>query len=471
MLQRALSIIDTFIKDKAIMERADLSVARNFVFTHLVGPALCQSISFYLYFTDPHPGFACWTIIICVCMFWALPWVYKKTGNLHLAALLSVELLTFVSLFGTFNYGGVSSPFLPWLIVALMLGFFYLADRTYVIVSLFAINFVAFCLAYFFFSFPQTLSPDQLAAIGWISIFTATIYISWMAMYYGNIMSMRSELEIEVNRHYKTTRLLLEAKRQAEEASRAKSIFLAKMSHEFRTPLNAVIGYSELMLEELGDQPPEDGSEKISDLKRINNSGKHLLELINDILDLSKIESNTIEIVNAEFDLDQCCIDIMQTIEPMVIKNGNTLVTKGIGTLGKVNGDETKLRQILLNLLSNAAKFTSNGSVRLEARRQSVSGVEWLDFRVIDSGIGIAPESLKKLFNTYQQASTDTASKYGGTGLGLAISQKLCMMMGGSISVTSDVGHGSCFTVRLPSGVSKANPATEAFTLPLAMAV
>ena len=472
MLNPALSIIDTFIPDKATMERADLSVARNFIFTHIIGPTFSQMISVYLYRTDPNPGWACWTIIACVTLFWTLPFVYKWTRNLQLSAGLSVQLLTFTSLFGTFNYGGVSSPFLPWLIVALLLGFFYLAGRTWLVVELFSVNFLGFVVAYFWFGFPEIVPVAQLSSVGWISIFSATIYMSWMAIYYGSVMSMRSELEIEMNRHRNTAENLAETKRLADDASRAKSIFLAKMSHEFRTPLNAIIGYSELVRESLEDEGASE--QTISDLNRINVSGKHLLALINDILDLSKIESDTVELSSIEFDLDRFCTELSQTVEPLVTKNGNILTMQGVGQLGNVVADETKLRQILLNLLSNAAKFTNRGSVKLSARRQNIADLDWLEFRVLDTGIGIASTDLKKLFNNYQQASASTSRKFGGTGLGLAISQKLSSLMGGSIAVTSEPGRGSCFIVRVPVGSNNPIHAPTAANAPspsLAMAI
>ncbi len=448
MLKQALAIIDSFIPDKATMERADLSVARNFVFTHIIGPTFSQVISIYLYRTDPNPGLECWTIVACITAFWSLPFIYKWTRSIQIGALISVQLLTFTSLFGTFAYGGVSSPFLPWLIVALLLGFFYLSDRTMLVIGLFVANFVAFVAAFLSFGFPEIVPLAELESVGWISILSATVYMSWMAIYYANVMQMRSELEIEVERHRKTAENLAETKRRADEASRAKSIFLAKMSHEFRTPLNAIIGYSELVLETIDPAPSTE--QTISDLSRINASGKHLLALINDILDLSKIEADTFELNATEFDLGQFCNELAQTIEPLAAKNGNTLTLQGIARIGRIVADETKLRQILLNLLSNAAKFTSRGTITLAVKRQHNTDRDWVEFRVLDTGIGISAADQKKLFNNYQQANTSTSRKYGGTGLGLAISQKLSTFMGGSITATSEPGRGLCFTVRVP---------------------
>src|SRR5215470_9113871 len=163
---RVVRFIDWFIPAEAKLERSERGLAQNFVFTHLFGPALSQSISIFLYLSDPHPGFACWTVIVCIWLFWALPFVYKKTGDLQLSALISVELLAFTSLFGSYFYGGVSSPFLPWLIISLLLGFFYLSERPIVVLALFTCNIVGFVLAYLLWGFPELLSHEELSMVG-----------------------------------------------------------------------------------------------------------------------------------------------------------------------------------------------------------------------------------------------------------------------------------------------------------------
>ncbi|MBS0531357.1 MAG: HAMP domain-containing histidine kinase [Proteobacteria bacterium] len=468
MLDLPIRLIDWFIPDAAKSERSELSLSRNFVFTHLFGPALSQSISLFLYLSDPNPGIACWLVISCIWMFWTLPFVYKWSGNLQLAALISVELLASTSLFGSYYYGGVSSPFLPWLIISLLLGFFYLSERPFLVVCLFTFNIVGFCIAYMRWGFPELVPLAQLTTVGWISILSATIYMSWMAIYYANMISMRTDLEREAERHRETAVRLREAKDAADVANRAKSIFLAKMSHELRTPLNAVIGFSEILLE--NEELDGQSERKKVDLGRINAAGKHLLSLVTDVLDLSKIESNFIELKIEQFDLNAMVREVIANIQPMIIENGNKLIVKCRDDMGIVSTDQTKLRQAALNLMSNAAKFTQGGTITLSVQRRKSAAGDWIEIQVRDTGIGIAQSDIPRLFQNFGQASRATSTKYGGTGLGLALSQKLCGLMGGGISASSEVGQGSCFTIRVLAWMDEQRNFNKNILMPQSMA-
>jgi adenylate cyclase len=237
--------------------------------------------------------------------------------------------------------------------------------------------------------------------------------------------------------------------RQLRMASENKSQFVSSMSHELRTPLNAIIGLTEMMV----TNAARFGTEKaLEPLQRVNRAGTHLLGLINQVLDLSKIEAGKLELNPQAVQLVQLIDDVLGTARPLAEQNKNRLIVEIAGDLGTLTVDPMRLRQILLNLLSNACKFTKEGEVKLQARRMA-DGRDVIELSVSDTGIGMTPEQQAKLFEEFTQADASTAQRFGGTGLGLAIARKLARMMGGDVTVTSEPGKGSAFTVRLPGGV------------------
>jgi PAS domain S-box-containing protein len=241
---------------------------------------------------------------------------------------------------------------------------------------------------------------------------------------------------------------LRRAKEAAEEASRSKSQFLANMSHELRTPLNAIIGYSELMREEAEDMELKSF---IRDLTKIESAGKHLLGLINGVLDIAKIEAGKMDLHAETFEVAKMMEEVCATVAPVVEKNGNQFEIDAAPNLGVMHTDLTKVRQSLFNLLGNAGKFTKDGKVRLEAERVTESGRDWLVFHVCDTGVGMTPEQTQKVFEAFTQADASTTRKFGGTGLGLAITREFSRMIGGDVLVKSALGQGSVFTLRVPA--------------------
>ncbi len=246
-------------------------------------------------------------------------------------------------------------------------------------------------------------------------------------------------------------RLFRELQAKTEElevASRHKSEFLANMSHELRTPLNAIIGYAELIAEECGDIG---AGELIPDLAKIQSAGKHLLTLISGILDLAKVEAGRMELFVERINIAGMVTEVDEIVRPLVEKNRNTFVVDCGADIGAFDADLVKVKQVLFNLLSNSAKFTEAGSITLAITRHA----DTVEFAVTDTGIGMTDEQIGKLFEAFSQADVSTTRKYGGTGLGLALSRSFCQMMSGDITVTSEIGIGSMFTVTLPTDVSR----------------
>jgi len=240
---------------------------------------------------------------------------------------------------------------------------------------------------------------------------------------------------------------LRNAKAVAESANKAKSLFLANMSHELRTPLNAIIGFCEIVIEDLEDAGQ---AQSVSDIAKVLTAGKHLLSLINEVLDFSKIEAGKLTLHIEDFDVKTLIEEVVNTVEPLIVKNDNQFVVNIDKDIDVMHADAIRVKQCLFNLLSNAAKFTKAGSIYLTATYQLEDNKVYIYFEVKDTGVGIASKNLQKLFNSFTQADEKVSHNYGGTGLGLAISKRICNSMGGDITVTSELGQGSIFTMVLP---------------------
>jgi signal transduction histidine kinase len=445
-----VSLVNWFIPAGTAHSRTELDLARTFVFTHLFGPAIAQPMTVYLYFVSPGLDFPLIVMGLAMASFWLLPLVLRWTGDLKLVALLSFQMLSATSLFGAFHYGGFSSPFLPWLIVSMLLGFFYLSKSTKLVMSLFVFNIAVFLLFVASKGVPDKVPIESLSTLGWLSIGSATIYMTWMALYYARIIGLRSEFEAEIERQHATSLELHRARATAEENEEARSRFFAKMSHELRTPLNAIIGYSDLLLEDSQAQGGRQAG-RTRDITRINAAGRHLLSLVADVLDVDKLDTHAATLDISEFSLGSLCDDVVATALPMVEGNRNRFDVVCRDREYRLRTDATKLRQILLNLLSNAGKFTKDGVVRLEFHLERRTVDDQLLAIVSDTGIGISAEALSRLFKDYEQSDVSTFSRFGGTGIGLALSRKLSILLSGDIQASSRTGHGSTFSVVLPA--------------------
>ena len=441
-------LLDWFIPPQMNTERESRQRARMFLISHFFGPFIGIVIPAYLYVLDGERGLTVNVLAASIVAFWVYPIVLRVTGRYHMLALLSVQNLLFAILWGCYFYGGVSSPFLPWLLTVPLLAFFYLGPGQWsrlAVLGLMGGNFALFYVAYLVGgSFPTQVTLESMQMLGIISTLGASGYVTMMALYYARILSSGVELETEMKGHLTTAAELRRATVEAERAGAAKAEFLAKMSHELRTPLNAVIGYSQMLLE---DAHAEGDAASAKDLEKIHGAGHHLLRLINEILDLSKIEAGKMELTAEVVDIATLLHDTVESHRGAATANGNELTLEAAPGLGSMVCDQTKVRQAISQLLSNATKFTQKGRITVAVSRTE----EQVVVAVRDTGIGIPAEIIPSLFEKFSVAEDASTSKYGGTGLGLALSLKLARLMGGDLTAESRVGEGSCFTLVLPT--------------------
>jgi signal transduction histidine kinase len=446
---RLNALVDWFIPEKMMGDADVVQGVRMFLISHFFGPFLGHTISLYILYVQGAPDWA-WTVFfVAITLFWPFSFALRRTGWYVPLAFISIENLLFCILWGCYHYGGVSSPILPWLITVPLLAFFYLPSaKTRILVSLLIVsNLIGFYCIYNWYGFPDTIPLSSLSGLGFVSTFCAGLYVSMMALYYANIVSSQSELEQEVRRHLQTARALGEATEEAQRAVRAKSEFLSNMSHELRTPLNAIIGFSEILMDETA---PDDQS--FADLQAINGAGHKLLGLINELLDLSKLEAGKMELHVEPFALSKLVDEIAQEWREPIAENGNEFRVDCAADLGEVLGDAAKLRRAVSSLLSNAAKYTRNGRVTLAVSNQGGRVM----VAVRDTGPGISPDRMLNIFETFGKHDGETSSVYrDDPGLGLPLSQRLCRLMNGELTADSELGHGSCFTIRIPSQPAK----------------
>jgi signal transduction histidine kinase len=440
---RINTAVDWFIPAK--LRSSDYLVnIRMFLFSHLFGPFLGHTISLSMLYIDGGADASWWIFFFAVTAFWPFPLVLRLTGWYVPLSLLSIENLMFCVFWGCYQYGGVSSPILPWLVTVPLLAFFYLPARsTRIIVGVLILaNLAVFYAIYYVYGFPERVALNLLVALGLISTFCASIYVSMMALYYANVVSSQAELEQEVKLRRETELKLREATEQAERAMLAKSEFLAKMSHELKNPLNSIIGYSEILIENLGDSEDQ----KYKDLQTIRGAGHRLLELIDDLLDLSKLEAGKMTLHPDNIDLRGLFDGMAAKWRSAIIESGNEFAIEPPAA-GEILIDAAKLRRVIENLLSNAAKFTKSGRITFSA---SMRG-DTLLVSVEDTGAGISEKQINRLFETFDRSEDETASNYGDdVRLGLPLAHRYCRLMGGELSVQSKIGAGSRFTLEVP---------------------
>jgi signal transduction histidine kinase len=443
-VQRLNAAVDWFVPEELKQSPGTLQAVRMFLFSHLFGPILGHTITFSMLFLRGEADAAWWVLFGAITMFWPFAFVLRWTGWRVPLSLLSIQNLMFCIFWGCYQYGGISSPIMPWLVTVPLLGFFYLPERStrIAVAMLIVANLAAFYGLYDVFGFRETVAPDGLVILGLISTFCASAYVSMMALYFASIVYSQGELEREIGHHQATERRLRDATAQARRALAAKADFLAKMSHELKNPLNAVIGYSEILIED----SDETDLQKRRDLDTIRSAGHQLLVLIDTLLELSRLEAGKAELRVAEFELAVFVERMVSQSAAAIAASGNELILQAL-PVGQMSCDMQKLERVVEGLLSNAAKFTQNGRITVSASIQDNTCTVSIE----DTGVGIGPERMAHLFETMGTSDDETSSKYDDdVRLGLPLAYRYCRLMGGQLSVESRLGQGSTVTVLLP---------------------
>lgn len=465
-IDRLNAAVDWFVPPALKQTPGTLQAVRMFLFSHLFGPILGHTITLSMLFLRGETDAAWWVLFLAITAFWPFAFVLRLTGWYVPLALLSIQNLMFCIFWGSYQYGGISSPILPWLVTVPLLGFFYLPGRsTRIAVSLLiVVNLGLFYGLYDAFGFPQDVAPDGLVILGLVSTFCASAYVSMMALYFASIVYSQRELEGEILQHQATERRLREAAAQARRALAAKSDFLAKMSHELKNPLNAVIGYSEMLIEDSQDGD----AQKREDLTTIRSAGHRLLVLIDSLLELSRLEAGKAELRIDVFPVAEFVEKAVAAATPAAVANGNALVVHTLPA-GPIACDRQKLERIVDGLLNNAAKFTRDGRITVSAL---IQGDNW-SISIADTGVGIGPDRMANLFETMGTSDDETSSKYDDdVRLGLPLAYRYCRLMGGDLSVDSRPGEGCKATVTLPRLPRSADQtAADAGTAGLRLAV
>ncbi len=437
-----------FAEDDIERRQSEIAVRTVFV---IVPIGLILSVFVYWLFGSIGMSLA---IAFAISLIGTAPFVLRSTGNMDLASLFIVIPLFITLCVWSWSTGGVLAPGASYLVFLPLLGLIFRGLKTALVwLVLIVVTWAALYIAGEMGAIATAEAMgDRIAArrMSELLVLALTVF----GFFYLKNGLQEWLIDVVRKREAETRAAVEEARDRALEASHAKSTFLATMSHELRTPLNAVIGYSEMISEELEEMRESEkaGAELadqfVPDLGHIQSAGRHLLSIINDILNLSKIEAGKMTVEAADFQIDELVGDLADTLGPVARDNENTLEVDIDAAVGVMHSDSTKVRQILFNLMSNSCKFTSQGSVHLQVSLDDAG--EQVVFVVEDTGIGMTEEQLIRVFDAFSQADSSTTREFGGTGLGLTITSHLCDLLGGEIDVDSTAEEGTTFTVRLP---------------------
>jgi len=422
--------------------------ARMFMLSHVFGPFLGNVIPLYLYFVGYALDYRFWTFAVSIMAFWVYPFILKWTRAYNVVAFVSIQNLLFCILWACYSYGGIYSPFLPWLLITPILAFFYLPSTGLIrdgLLALIAVNVCVFsALVLGHFPFPK-VELETFQVIGIISTISASVYVAMMSLYFARVLKEQQRFEREVGEFIATSENLQAITAAAQQASAAKADFVASMSHELRTPLNAVIGYSQLLLDDALDEGDDDIAR---DVEHIHGAGTHLLKLVNDILDFSKIEAGKYEKNYTVDSIPQRMAEIGRIMrEPLAARDYELDVR--IDQAGAcARTDWNALTKSIIHILQGAASCPTGGRFTLTAATCSDGGLKVV---IEDSKGALDGRPTDALFDIFTDERDATPTKYGGAGIDLALGQRFVRLLGGDIAVANDPGGSRTFTISIPA--------------------
>ena len=446
-----LRLIEYFIPEGMKNDREAANQARMFLISHSMGPILGNAVPLAVLIFNSTLRPDAIILAVAITAFWVFPFLLKRGVRYETLVLTSVVNLNFCILWSCYFYGGVSSPTLPWLLIIPILSLFYIGGERKLQPHLLAISAGAFMLFLGIYNAfpppPIDMPPYAVHGLGIVSTTAALAYVATMAIYYARIFDSGVALETEVRRRRETTDALREAVAQADRAGSAKAEFLARMSHELKTPLNAVIGYSQILREDaIGDEHQT----MREDIDRIHDAGQYLLRLVNMILDLSKLEAGRMQFSIRQHRIEDVVRAAARAKRTFVDGNGNRLLFDLDPDLVEVAVDASRLQQVLEAVIENAAQHTEHGEITIAVRGAELGDDRAFSIAVRDTGKGIDPAVLPTLFETFTATRDAAHGRYGGTGINLTVVHRLCHAMGGGIDVESTMGVGTTFRITLP---------------------
>jgi signal transduction histidine kinase len=428
--------------------------ARMFMLSHVCGPFLGNVIPLYLFAIGQATDYRFWTFALSITAFWAYPFVLKWTRAYEVIAFVSVQNLLFCILWACYAYGGIYSPFLPWLLITPILAFFYLPSQGRIrdgLLLLIGVNVSVFAyLVLSGYPFPE-VDLQVFQVIGIISTISASVYVAMMSLYFARVLKEQQHFEREVGQFLATSESLQSMRAAAEQASAAKADFVASMSHELRTPLNAVIGYSQLLLDDAMDEGDQDVAR---DLENIYGAGTHLLKLVNDILDFSKIEAGKLEINFSIDNLKHRIAEVERLTASVLTERNYKLETDFADADLLAKADWSALTKGVTHIVLGAANGSSGGTIRLSARRGK-NGLSTIS--IVNPKGAIDGRATETMFDIFTDDRDSSPTKYGGAGIDLALGHKFISVIGCDIKVDQEESGARTFTISIPAEVSAAS--------------